>query len=164
MVPLALLMSGAALADDSASVKKSLETSLNGIMASFKKKDIKGVVAPIADDYKGSGMMGEPQDKKTVTEQMKMHMATTKSIKTAKYTVSDVKVAGDKATAKLNFKLDAMVTMMDPKKAQHLQLEENTSSTWAKRGGKWLMTGDKPLSPAKMLVDGKPFNPGAPPR
>jgi hypothetical protein len=164
LIPVALLMSGAALADDAAAVKKQIEASLNGTMKAFTKGDIKGTVAPLAADYKGTGSMGEPLTKDGVEAQMKMYKQMTKKVNSAKYTVGEVKVKGDKAIAKANLKLDSQVTMMDPKKVQRLQLEENLETTWAKRKGKWLLIADKHTSPPKMIVDGKPFDPTAPPK
>lgn len=165
----ALALPLAAVADDAASVKKQIEANFAKTMAAFKKHDIKGVMANTADDFEGVGETGQKIDRKAMQAQMQGYMDTTKKVNSSKYTVSDMKVAGNKATGKTTFLLDAVVTdaqgTMGPKgKTHHLQVEEHTTVTWTKAGKTWMTSKEAPAGMPKMIVDGKAFNPMAPPQ
>ena len=168
-LPAALVMVLAlgALADDAA-VKKQLDSELTEMMAAFKKGDAKACMSIMADDYVGIGPQGEKVDKAAATAMMKKYMTDTKKINSSKFTIADLKVKGNSATCISTFNLDAVVVdndgMMGEKgKTHRMQMVELTNVTWTKKGSKWLISKESPAGPPKMMVDGKPFNPGPPP-
>jgi hypothetical protein len=158
----------ASAADDAAAVKKQADANYAKMMSSFIKKDAKGVMAPYADSFEGVGMMGQKVTKAQAETEMKQHMADTKKVNVAKFNITGMKVNGDKATGAVGFHLDCVTVdnegMMGPKGKTHkLVMDDQQNVTWSKTSGKWLIVKEAPTGKTKMMVDGKPFNPGAPP-
>jgi ketosteroid isomerase-like protein len=164
----ALMLPVAALADAASDLKKEVEANHVKAMKAFAKKDVKGMMAFVADDYSGVDMMGQKQNKAAVEKEMAGYIKDTKKVNSSSYTVSGVKVNGNKASGKAKFVLDALVVdtqgMMGAKgKAHRMKMDQDYAVTWVKRGGKWLLTSENPSGPPKMEVDGKPMSAGGPP-
>ena len=167
-IALALILPMVAGADDAASVKKKAEANYAKMKSAFTKKDLKGYMSAYADNFAGVGMMGQKAGKAQAEVEMKQHIADTQKINSAGFKVSDVKVKGDKATGKVDFHLDCVTLdsmgMMGAKgKSHRLVMDDQQNVTWTKAGGKWLIVKEAPTGISHMSVDGKPFNPGAPP-
>jgi hypothetical protein len=171
LVPLLALIAlpAAAAPDNTAAVKKELESNFGKMMAAFKKHDIEGVASFAADDYMGDDGMGNKMNKAKMKAMMKQYMDETKKVNSANYAITGLKVMGNKATGKSTFVLDANVVdaqgMLGGKKgaSHHMVMTENTNMTWTKTAKGWKVKGESPAAPPRMIVDGKPFNPGPPP-
>jgi ketosteroid isomerase-like protein len=168
LAAMAIAVPVAASADDAAAVKKQADANYTKMMSAFMKKDAKGVMSVYADNFEGVGMMGQKVTKAQAEAEMKHHMADTKKINAAKFNITGLKVKGNNATGTVDFHLDCVTVdtqgMMGPKGKTHkLVMDDQSNVTWAKAGGKWLITKEAPTGKTKMMVDGKPFNPGAPP-
>jgi phosphoribosylanthranilate isomerase len=157
----------AASADEAAELKRQVQANHVKSMKGFAKKDIKAVMAGVSDKYSGIGMTGQKVNKAGFQAEMQEHMRDTKKVNSSSYTLSDVKVNGNKASAKAKFKLDAIVVdstgMMGKKGQTHrLQMDMDYDATWAKSGSKWLLTSENPTGPPNVLIDGKAMGAPAP--
>jgi hypothetical protein len=99
---------------------------------------------------------------------MKQAMAQTQSLDDAKIAIEKLTVKGNIATSVSTMSLT--MTMMDstgemgPKgKAHKMSMTERSRETWVKTSGGWKAKHSEDLPGGKMLLDGKPFNPMAPP-
>jgi ketosteroid isomerase-like protein len=156
-----------AFADSTDAVKKAVEANYTTMMNGFKKKDIKAVMSIYDEKYVGVGMDGSKMSKKQLRATMQGYIKDTKKVNSASYSVAKLKVTGDKASGITTFKLDAQIHdstgMMGEKgKDHHMEMVDYQKVTWAKKGGKWLITSEAPGGQAPVMnVDGKPM--GAPP-
>jgi len=154
-------------ADTPAAANKGIMKGYDAMMAAFKKNDEAGVAATMTEDYQGVGMDGKKVDKAGAMKMMKHYMDTTKKVNSAVFSISGLKVKGDKAMGMTTFKLDAVVTDPDGTmggakgKTHKLKMTEMANVTWTKVGGAWLTSKETPAGQPKMIVDGKPFNPMA---
>src|SRR5258708_27073606 len=77
------------------------------------------------------------------------------------WTMSGLKVSGDKATYTSNFKYE--MASADPKGKTHTMSGTGVQKLhMVKEGGQWLYSRQEVVS-SKMMIDGKPFNPQTPP-
>lgn len=157
-----------ALADTPADVKKAVEANHVVAMKAFEKKDVKGFMAHVTDDYMATGMGGMKMNKAATEAQMREYAKDTKKVHSATYTVSGIKVHGDRATGVGVFKLDADVVdssgMFGNKgKTIRMVMTDTNKTTWKKVGGKWKTASEETVGMPTMTVNGKPFNMGAPP-
>ena len=104
---------------------------------------------------------GKVENKAQSMQGMKMMFGMASHIK-AKFTLGAVSVKGDTGTARYrgNFSMD--VKGPDGKTAK-MTMETQTLETYKKSGNGWLVHQIKETAPSKMMMNGKPFNPAAPP-
>lgn len=154
---------------DEASVRKEMKADFDKAVKAFRAKDIKGFMAMIADDFHGKGMDGKPMTKASMEAEMKQHMAETKTLDTADLTIDKIKTDGKTATTDSTLVLKMHVVdskgEMGPKGKEHvMDMVEKSHETWVKGKGGWLEKTSEPLPGGKMMMDGKPFMPGPPPK
>lgn len=89
--------------------------------------------------------------------QMKVQFSMMKSVSKMTMSISNVKVAGNKASSKETLVLVATIqNMQDPKKTSKLEVNSTSSSVWEKTAKGWQCVSSKDLSES-VKVDGKPF-------
>lgn len=104
---------------------------------------------------------GKTENKAQSMQGMKMMFGMASNIK-AKFTRGAVSVNGNTGTARYkgNFSMD----VKDPSgKTAKMTMETQTIETYKKSGNMWLVHQIKETAPSKMMMNGKPFNPAAPP-
>src|SRR2546423_10453269 len=110
LVALVALPITALAADDAASVKKAIvRTHVKAMTKAFQKKDVKVMMAIVADDYTGTDEMGHKMTKASMEKMMTSFMKDTEKVNSYSYSVSGLKVTGNKATGKSTFVMDAAV-------------------------------------------------------
>ena len=92
----------------------------------------------------------------------------TKSVNKVTYTMKSLTVKGDKALAEATSTVDVVVVdsrgeVGKKGAAHHLVQVETSKDTWVKAPSGWKMQRSESTGMPKMTLDGKPFNPGAPP-
>ena len=166
---LLLLVTSITAGADEASVKKEMYAIFDKSVKQFKTRDIKGFMSMIADDYKGKGPGGASQTRATMAAQMKQAMDSTKELNKAEMKITKISVSGSTAniesTMTLAMKVVDAAGTMGPKGQLHSVTEvENQRETWVKTKGGWKIKIGEVLPGGKMMVDGKPFPPVAPPK
>lgn len=169
LVGLVALPAAALAADDVASVKKAIvDSHIKAMTKAFQTKDVKVMMAIVADDYVGTDEMGHKVTKAAMEKMMTSFMKDTKKVNSYTYSVSGLKVTGNRATGRSTFVMDAAVVdsqgMMGEKgKTHRMKMEESYNCIWTKNRGVWQTSSETPGGQSKMELDGKPFNFGAPP-
>lgn len=169
LVALVALPLAALAADDAASVKKAIESShVKTITQAIETKNVKVMMAIVAEDYTGTDQMGRKVTKATMEKMMTGFIKDTKKINTYRYSVSDLKVTGSKATGKSAFVMDVLWvdsqgTMGEKGNTHRMKVEASYNCTWSKKKGVWQTSSETPGGLSKMELDGKPLNLAAPP-
>ncbi len=157
------LCSSLVMADEAATLTKNMQEGMNKYCAAAMKGDHasmhKLILSNFAPNCKFVGVDGKTMSLKEWMAAMDMNMKSMKSITKMKMTVGNVKVMGNKATAKETFMMEGtMPNMKDPKKTSKMMVMGTSTSTYEKMGGKWMVVLSKDTS-QKMTIDGKPFDP-----
>jgi ketosteroid isomerase-like protein len=154
-------------APDDAKVKKEMLAQFDKAVVQFKAKDLKGFMSMYTDDFKGVGMDGKAQTKKSITAEMKEAMATTKSFDKAELAIEKLTSKGDSATTESTMHLEMRVVdakgEMGPKGKEHaVGMWVKARENWVRSKGGWKVKTGQSLPGGKMLLDGKPYPPPAP--
>ncbi len=163
-----LACGAAALASpDDAKIKKEMLAQFDKATAQFKARDLKGFMSMYTDDFKGVGMDGKAQTKKSIEAEMKDAMANTKSLDKAELSIEKVTSKGNTATTDSTMHLEMHVVdakgEMGPKGKEHaMSMWEKSRETWVKTKAGWKVKSGQALPGGKMLLDGKPFPPAPP--
>jgi len=125
----------------------------------FETRDLKFFNAISTPDFVDKEM-GSAMTKAQAMEQMKMMFQMAKSIN-CHFNVMSTSVAGNNATLKAS---GHIVTVMKPqgpkdKKTHTMVIDMWTKETWVKAGTTWKIKMLEEAKPAKMTMDGKPYNP-----
>lgn len=104
---------------------------------------------------------GKTETKAAALAGMKQMFAMSSNIK-AKFDRGAVSVNGNTGTARYKGHFSMDVKGPDGKTAK-MTMETQTLETYQKSGDKWLVHQIKETAPSKMTMNGKPFNPMAPP-
>ncbi|MCX6379749.1 MAG: hypothetical protein NT023_09795 [Armatimonadetes bacterium] len=144
---------GTAKADDTASVKKTIQAIYAKVAAAAAKKDAKGMMIHLAPDYEETTLEGTVVKMPAIKTNMQNVMEKVKSLNIS-VVISKLTLKGDKATVINKDTVNMVATNPQTKKEMKIVLEETNEAQWEKRGGAWLVKSSKTLS-MKQVVDGK---------
>ena len=149
-----------------AEARKGIMAAFDSAVKSFKAKDIKGFMSVYTPDYT-SKANGKTMSAKEMEAEMKMNMSNTKSVESATLSLGKVAVKGEAATADATFSLKATIAdpqgrMGKPGATHKMGVVEKAREIWVKTKGGWKNKRSDMISET-MTLDGKPFNPMAPP-
>ena len=133
----------------------------------FKNKDMDAIMALSTKDFTEKMPDGKVLSAKEAEQQMRQEFAMTKEVKSVSMHPDSIKVSGKNATVMGTFKFTDIVVdsqgMMGPKGAQHTLSGSGKSRVkLVKTAEGWRFKSEEGLS-MKATMDGKPFNPMAPP-
>ena len=164
---LVVALAPAATAEDAGLVKKQIQADYAKAMAALKHHDLKGFLTIKTDDYKGveGGRTLTRTDQETA---MQSYTSDSTRIDSYRYDIQNLKVADNKATGKATFRLDSTVNdsygMFGAKGQPHrMRFEQAFATTYTRTGGAWKISEEVEAGQPRMWLDGKPFNPQAPP-
>ena len=145
----------------SADLQRRVNAEMTKYVAALKKKDAKTCEAILranfAPDYKATDLKGKVTGLEDMISQEKMHIAMIKNVQSATLKVSNVKINGDRATAKGHFVMNATVGDQKTPSAIHkLHVSSSWDANFRKKSGKWWVQSDKTTS-EKVTMDGKPL-------
>lgn len=148
-------------ADEAQKLQREIQKGMNAYCAAVMKKDFAAADKAMKAHFSPKATIktadGRTRSYKEWTTEMKAQMAMLKSVSKMEMKIKDVKVNGNKATSKETFMMVATIpNMSDPKKTSKLEVSGNSSSTYEKVNGKWLIMSSTDSS-QKVLIDGKPM-------
>ena len=136
--------------------EKAIKATHSKLLAAFKTKNADMIKSLFTKDFTQTAN-GMTFDRDQAVAQMTQGAATSK----VEWTMSGLRVSGDKASYRSNFKFET--ASVDAKGKSHKMSGTGVQKVqMVKEGGKWLYSRLEALS-SKMMMDGKPFNPQAPP-
>nr|WP_309689198.1 nuclear transport factor 2 family protein [Armatimonas sp.] len=152
----AILLAAPAVAQDTVTLKKTLQAQYNKEAAAFMKKDIDSALSINTSDFTTTDTKGK---KLTLAEFKAAFMQITtiaQSIKLSS-TVEKVTLKGDTATVTVSDK--SLFTLANPQTGKKAQMEgaSRNEDTWVKKSGVWKRQKNRALS-NKTLMDGKPVS------
>jgi ketosteroid isomerase-like protein len=150
-----------ALGQVDAKVEKELLAGYGKVVAALKKKDAKGVVAymtPNATMKQMGQTMTRAQFEPMLKQQIQMVDVQSASIKFSKLVAK-----GDTANAEYTEYVKAKTKTPDGKGAL-MEMVSKYKGTFKKMGGEWKLHSSETIGAPKMTMNGKPMNPGAPPK
>jgi len=150
-----------ALAQVDAKAAKEIRVAYDKVVAALKKKDVKTVMSMMTPDVKMKEMgrtMTRAEFEPMMAQQLQMMELQSADIKFSK-----LAVRGNTAQAEYRETMRAKLKMPDGKSGQ-LHSVANYKSTFKKMGGQWKLHYSETLGTPKMTLNGKPFDPNAPPQ
>jgi ketosteroid isomerase-like protein len=155
-----LILAGPVLAQVDKKAEKELLAGYQQIITAMKNKDLKAVMAKMTPDatmIENGRTMTRAQFEPILKQQMGMMKLQSASIKFSK-----VVVKGNLANTVYAEQMTAMIPGPDGKPAT-VAVRSNYTGTFKKVGGDWKMHRSETVGTPTMTMNGKPFNPGAPP-
>ena len=144
---------GTAKADDTANIKKAIQTIYAKVAAAAAKKDVKGMMAHLAPDYEEATLDGVTFKVATIKAKWEHAIQSVKTMKIST-TITKLTLSGNKATV-LNKATINMVGISPRNDKDVILISEATSEEqWEKKGGIWLEKRSKNLT-LKQTRDGK---------
>lgn len=136
--------------------KNAISSAYAAIDKAYATKNTAGVFAHYAPDYTSITKSGKKETLEQVKGQMDSFIKIVQSLKVTT-TLQSLTPKGDTAVALV--KVHVVATAINPqtKKPSTLVIDQTSSDTWAKSGGKWLQKVNKEIA-TKTMVDGKPQN------
>jgi ketosteroid isomerase-like protein len=137
------------------------------LVSAFKKKDLDGIMALSTKDFTEEDSQGKKYTAQQSANEMKQHFAMMKGPMNVEMAMSKLAVKGDTASYTSTFKMSGSMLdkdgIMGPKGKTHTMAGSGVETIeLAKQQGAWKYKHVKGIS-QKMLLDGKPYNPGAQP-
>jgi len=161
-----LMFSGVfgALAQESSTVRKSIQMQMDLYGAAAKRKDFATMDKIIKRNFASSCVITTVDGRRMTRDQWMaantQNMKLFRSVKTCQIRIHSFLIRGKTATSKETFKLvGELPSLQDSKKNSVLEIDGTTTSSWQLQSGKWQCVGSKDQS-TKMVLDGKPFKPG----
>ena len=142
--------------------EKAIKAVHSKLLAAFKAKNADVIKSLFAKSFTETAN-GMTFNRDQAVAQMTQGSASAK----VDWTISELKVSGNKAAYTSNYKFETASVdnagMLGPKGKSHTMSGTGVQRIqMVKQGGKWLYNRLEVVS-AKMMMDGKPFNPQAPP-
>lgn len=150
-----------ALADGTGDLTNFLRRLEPQVSKAFAKEDLAFFQNISTPEFTYVDHTGKSENKTQSMASLKQMFAMSSNIK-AKFTRGAVSVKGNLGTARYKGHYSMDVQGPDGKKAK-MSMESMTLETFKKVGNKWLVHQIKETSAGKMMMNGKPFNPGPPP-
>jgi ketosteroid isomerase-like protein len=156
-----LALSGVAMAQVDKKAEKELQAGYGQIIAAMKKGDVKAVMnkmTPDATMVEAGQTMTRAQFEPLLKQQMAMMTLQSASIKFSKLVVK-----GNVADTEYAESMTAKVKTPDGK-TSNMSMKSKYKGTFKKIGGDWKMHRSETVGTPEILMNGKPFNPAAPPK
>jgi hypothetical protein len=150
----AWLATGAA-ADD-ATARKELQAAYDRIVAAYKARDVKGIMAVCTGDYTGRLVNGKTVTRDQQEAIWKQHIDRWTSLREFSATIGKAAIRSDRATVTADWRITAIFT--DPQGKGHLLRYQGSSrDDWLRTTEGWKVQRSEDLT-EQVTVDGKPLN------